>query len=272
MSEAPIRFRVVANEQGMMLRQVLSKRLRQCSLQEAAQIIKSGGVYIGHVRIRVPSVRVAEGERISVYSQVTTVTSFDPDELVFVHRDPYFVIVRKPSGVPLVASKASARGTISQALVQRLHQEGVLRPYVGLVHGLEPDASGIVLFTVRGSGSYSVHSTFRSWRIVRSYRLQVHGKTPETVSCENGNGKEPIYLRQIAVVEHVSATETLMEAELISAASTELVTCLKKHGFSLVELPQWGLYAYRIKFDHPITGEKIDVRDTLPAWAQAEDE
>ena len=46
-ADARVRFRVVANEDGMMLRQLLCRRFADLGAQAAAALIKAGGVYMG---------------------------------------------------------------------------------------------------------------------------------------------------------------------------------------------------------------------------------
>jgi hypothetical protein len=65
-ANGPVRFRVVGIEDGMMLRQLLGKRLK-VTPAIAAEIVRAGGAYVGPVRMCVPTVRVTEGERVTVY-------------------------------------------------------------------------------------------------------------------------------------------------------------------------------------------------------------
>ena len=47
-----------------MLFQLVARRLPDTSVAEAKALVRAGAVYMGHLRVRVPSVRVATGEAI----------------------------------------------------------------------------------------------------------------------------------------------------------------------------------------------------------------
>ena len=104
-----VRFRVVSSEDGLMLRQLLCRRFAELKPQDAADLVKAGGVYINNVRIRLPSVRVAAGERLTVYRAAANTVHLDPKDLRILHRDADFVIIDKPAGVPASSTRASAR-------------------------------------------------------------------------------------------------------------------------------------------------------------------
>lgn len=167
-----------------MLRQLICRRFAEFGVQAAADLIKAGGVYVDNVRIRIPSVRVAKGERITVYRAAASTVALDPDDLEIIHRDPDFVVVLKPAGVPARSTRASARGTVAQALVHRLCAAGHLRPYVGPVRPLPPGASGLVLYTIRDQDAVSHQPAFVETELVSVDRLVVEGEAPATLRCE----------------------------------------------------------------------------------------
>lgn len=174
-SASPIRFRVVSIEDGMMLRQLLCKRLH-VPPAAAAELVRAGGVYVGPVRLCVPTLRVTEGERVTVYRAAAAARPLEPAALRLLHRDESCVIVDKPHGVPAAATRAASRGTLAQALVQRLAQEGVQRPYVGLVHALPAAAAGVVLYTIRGQTTESFFKDFAALPMLRRYRVRLRGR------------------------------------------------------------------------------------------------
>lgn len=180
----PVRFRVVDSEDGTMIHQLVARRLPQLDPAQARALVKGGAVYLGHLRVRLPTVRVATGERVTVYPQALDKQALPLDAVSFVHRDPSFVVLDKPPGVPVAQTRDSARGTLAEALRRVLGAEGVLRPYVGVVHRLDQGASGLVLFTVRSVANKSVHRQFVEHRIERRYRVRVLGDPPPQLRCD----------------------------------------------------------------------------------------
>ena len=132
---------------------------------------------------------VAAGERVTVYLEALDAQPFDPDRLVFVHRDEDFVVVDKPAGIAVSPVRETAVGCLSEALIHKLEAEGITRPYVGVVHRLDRGASGLVLFTTRSVANKSVHKQFVEHEIRRGYRIRVRplpgrGAPPAEFRCD----------------------------------------------------------------------------------------
>ena len=168
----------------MTLRNLLTRRVRDLDRKQAAILIRAGGVYVNRLRVRLPQILVAPGERITVYLEALDAVPVDPQSLNFVHRSPEFVVVDKPAGVPVAPVRETAVGCLSEALIHRLESEGVTRPYVGVVHRLDQGASGLVLFTIRDIANKSLHKQFVEHRIRRRYRVRVQAEPRRTLEGE----------------------------------------------------------------------------------------
>lgn len=180
----PVRFRVVESEDGTMLSHLLARRLPGVSQGDAKALVRGGAVYVGHLRVRLPTLRVTTGERVTVYPEALRKQELPLELVRIVHRDPELVVLDKPPGVPVAQTRDSARGTLAEALRRQLEQEGVLRPYVGVVHRLDQGASGLVLMTVRSVVNASMHRLFVEHRIERRYRVRVLGEPPAELRCD----------------------------------------------------------------------------------------
>lgn len=289
----------------MTLRNLLVRRLRDTSKDAASEIIRAGGVYVNRYRVRLPQVRVAPGERITVYPEAREVEPMDAEAVRVVHRDPAFVVLDKPVGVPVTATRDRARGTLTEGLIRLLQSEGVPRPYVGVVHRLDQGASGLVLMTIRGVVNKSVHKQFAEHRIERRYRLGVTGPAPEApITCER-----PLLIRRNAGVRVVDpgtagampavthfgtleagrsvpgleGTYSLLEARLETGRTHQIRAHAAASGFPVVGDRRYGdkgasssgpaaeglfLHAHELSFDHPLTGEAVHVVSDPPTWAQ----
>lgn len=283
---ARVRFRVIGIEDGMTLRQLLGRRLG-LAVGPASDVIRAGGVYIGAVRTCIPTLRVREGERVTIYRGAAAAEPVDPGDLVIVHRDAHCVIIDKPPGVPASATREGSRGSISQALVQRLAGEGVLRPYVGQVFALDPAAAGLVVFTVRGQDSASFFRRFAELDARRVYRARLSGHVSEDMVCEaplvRGAGgvrlarageAEATPARTVFRTLAAGADATLVEVELLREPTEQISLHAGALGRPLVGEPGAGstleLACVRVAFVHPISGEAIDVRAAPPPWADPE--
>lgn len=302
----PVRFRVVESEDGTMIFQLLARRLPDLDAAGAKSLVKAGSVYLGHLRVRLPSMRVNTGERITVYPEALDKQALSPKALQFVHRDEWLVVLDKPPGVPVAQTRDSARGTLAEALRKQLASEGMLRPYVGVVHRLDQGASGLVLFTIRSVANKSVHRQFVEHRIARRYRVRVVGDPPEHMRCEaplvelrHGRvrvAREGDSRTRRAITEFRRRTPTLAEVEGQAAALLDVTLetgrthqirvhaqtlgypVLGDHKYGEAESkPGTGpsrlhLHADRLEFEHPMTKETVDLQAPRPSWARAQDD
>ena len=289
-----VRFRVIPDEEGMTLRVLLSRRLG-ITKDEASALVKSGGVYVNKLRVRLASVRVAPGERVTAYPETATVTALDPASIRIVHRDPSFLVVDKDPGVPVTPTREASVGSLSDALIKRLQSEGVRRPYVGAVHRLDQPASGLVIFTIRGVANQSVHKQFREHQIRRIYRVEVQGEAPDTCTVEAAltdsrgakvrvaEGGEPGALSATTHFARLARREgrDLLRAELETGRTHQIRVHAAHMGWPVVGDFRYGpdaqgggakrplhLHAHELEFEHPTRGESVRVVSELPSWAR----
>lgn len=302
MASRPLRFRVVPQEQGTALGALVGNRLPKKSKRNGVALVKAGAVYIGHLRVRVPSTRVATGDRVTVYPEALEIAELEPDDVLdFVHRDESFVVLDKPAGVPVAATKATARGTLSEALRRKLRAEGFERPYVGVVHRLDQGASGLVLFTIRSVANKSLHRDFEHHSIERTYRVRVVGDAPSAFDCDApliekagtdsmqvaGSGQDrakpaQTKFRRVEPVLDIPGT-SLLEVVLVTGRTHQIRVHAAHSGFPVHGDRRYGsgdtdaerlhLHAWRLQFGHPLERDvAIDLQTKLEGWAQAGDD
>jgi RluA family pseudouridine synthase len=281
----------------MMLGHLLARRLPGTSLEQGKSLVRAGAVYMGHLRIRVPTARVAAGERISVWTEALAEQELPVDVVNVVWRDEDVVVLDKPAGVAVAATRQSARGTLSEALRRTLEAEGVLRPYVGIVHRLDRGASGLVLFTVRSVANTSVHKQFVEHAIDRRYRVRVHGEVPETYDCDapllemhSGTSKVApgnphsrdarTHFRRLEPAVAIAGT-SLVEATLETGRHHQIRVHTAHRGHAVLGDRRYGsedgaerlhLHAAHLRLTHPQDGRVIEVAAVLPEWARAVDD
>ncbi len=289
----------------MMLGHIVARRLPGTDLERAKALVRAGAVYMGHLRVRVPTARVATGERISVYP-ATEGDALDPlplEAVRFVHREDSFVVLDKPAGAPVAATRENARGTLAEALRRRLEADGVVRPYVGIVHRLDRGASGLVLFTTRSIANKSVHQQFVDHAIVRRYRVLVHGHAPDQFDCAlpllelhsgtskvapgNPHARPAISHFRRLQPRHATPGTSLLQVELETGRHHQIRVHAAALGHGVVGDRRYGevadddgavqleglhLFARELSFEHPHRHEPMRLVAPTPAWARAIDD
>lgn len=301
----PVRFRVVEAEDGMLVHHLVARRLPDIGLEQAKALIRGGSVYLGHLRVRLTTIRVATGERVTVYPDALARTEQTPPPLRFVHRDPAFVVLDKPPGVAVAQTRESSRGTLAESLRQALAQEGMQRPYVGVVHRLDQGASGLVLFTIRSVANRSLHRQFVEHSIERRYRVRVCGDPPASMECDaslvelrhgrvrvarsgepRARSAHTTMTRLAPAVAEVGAQPSaLMDVSLRTGRTHQIRVHAQTLGHPVLGDRKYGrpdndsaipdrlhLHAARLCFTHPLDGTALDLCAPLPDWARAQDE
>jgi RluA family pseudouridine synthase len=298
-SEQKIRFRVIPSEEGMLLRLWISRRVPEMDPESARALIRAGGVYINQLRVRVTSVRVTAGERITVYPKALNVSPLDPAQLRIVHRDAHIIVADKPPGVAVTSTKETSVGTLSDALVRMLKSEGLRRPYVGVVHRLDMRASGLVIFSVRGEANKSIHRDFKRHRIERIYRLELRGhmdaerrcaaplliRRNRSVVVADANDPKGVRAQTTFIPMEQRAHTSVVEARLETGRMHQIRVHAAHLGHPVVGDARYGdpdarpdaqgamtgplhLHAHTLRFQHPVSHEALELRSDPPVWAQ----
>jgi len=193
--EVEHRFVVDPQHAGSRLDVVLAWELG-VSRAEARRLLGRGGVRLGEREVGLD----AKGERVSagaelVVEEFTAPESRAPEpqpemELAVLAEGAGWVAVDKPAGVPVHPLAPGETGTVLNALVARRPGlvgigEGGLR--CGVLHRLDVDTSGVLLFATDDVHWKRLRHAFRSHRVKKLYRAVVSGRL-------EGEGEERVRL------------------------------------------------------------------------------
>ena len=213
-----------------------------------------------------------------------------PNALVFV--DSQVVVVRKPAGISTVPYEEDERGTLDELVRAALGKGRTGRPPLGIVHRLDTETSGLVVFTRTWQAKQSLSGQFRAHTVHRRYLALVHGaaskRTYRTYLVEDrGDGLRGSARRagvggKLAVT-HVEPLESFAQATRVACTlETGRTHQIRIHlsedshpvvgervyirGLSLADLaaPRLMLHAAELGFMHPSTGEALRWADPLP--------
>ena len=226
----------------------------------------------------------------------------DRDRIVFV--DAHVVVVDKPSGVSTVPYDENETGTLDELVRDALAaRDRSPRPSLGVVHRIDKDTSGLVVFTRSWLAKQSLSNQFRAHSTHRKYRAIVHGHalaktyTSHLVedrgdglrgSIERMKGKRPPLTAGQRAVTHVEVVERLKGATLVSCtletgrthqirihlseAGHPLVgerVYVRDYGADIIPAPRLMLHAAELGFVHPKTEREVRFTSPLPADFEA---
>lgn len=242
--------------------------------------------------------RPIEAGRVLAVELPAAEEQLQPEEVPFAVRyeDPHLAVVDKPAGVVVHPGAGRERGSLAAGILRRWPQvrgvgeEG--RP--GIVHRLDRDTSGLLLVALTAESWSALRAAIKRHRVERTYLALVHGDPAAatgTIDAPLGRHPRRRGLVQVVTVGRASRTHyrclarwpaaglALLEVRLETGRTHQIRVHLASIGHAVVGDPVYGragadagrlfLHATRLRFDHPITGEVLDVHSPLPADLQA---
>ena len=217
--------------------------------------------------------------------------------------DDYLIVLSKQRGLVCHPAHGHADGTLANALVYHcgLEHLGTLqgedRP--GIVHRLDRDTTGLMLAAKDDATQRALQDLIRLRTLDRRYIALVHGYiahdegTIDTGIARSMRDRvkmavsdDPFARQAITtfrVLERFDAERfdegyTLVECHLYTGRTHQIRVHMRHINHPLVGDPLYGkgseradlgltrqfLHSWRVKFAHPVTGEEIECRDTLP--------
>lgn len=186
-------------------------------------------------------------------------TEYTPpdDPLVIVHDDPHLLLVDKPAGLLSVPGRGAHLADCLISRVQRVFPEALL------VHRLDRDTSGLMVFALSPLAQKSLSQQFQERQTKKTYVARILGRLAE----KTGVVDLPIIVdwpnRPLQKVDHDAGKPALTEWRVVRASDAETRVRL---------FPRTGrthqLRVHMQAISHPILGDPFyaegAARDELP--------
>jgi len=201
------------------------------------------------------------------------------------HQDDDLIVVDKPAGLLTVATEGERLDTAFARLNAYLAARREGRPYV--VHRLDRDTSGLLLFARRAAARDRLQVAWD--RVTKTYLAVVEGEPqPAEGTVRNfltegkdlrvrasagprPGAKEAVSRYRVVTIRN---GRSLVEVELGTGRKHQIRVHLAGLGCPVIGDPVYGattdpagrlgLHAWRLAFDHPTTGRRIEVESPLP--------
>lgn len=172
-------------ESGLRLDKFLAEETRLRSRGRASDALARGKVFLNAVEATTEDAarRLVTGDHVRLWmdrpgsARTSVRRAARAGELSIVYEDDALVVVNKPAGlltVPL--PRRDEAPSVEVALVEHLRSRGRRRPFV--VHRIDRDTSGLVMFATRADAQSRLKDQFRRHEATRLYLAVVYG-TPE---------------------------------------------------------------------------------------------
>lgn len=241
---------------------------------KARAYVESGKVRVGGQIVTDVTARVAAGAEIAIDEHARRTRRGELADDQVLHVDAHVIVVAKPSGISTVPFEDPAEeepeeqdtldARVRAWLERRRFAARGSRPTLGVVHRIDKETSGLVVFTRSWLAKTSLAGQFRQHTVQREYLAIAHGVVPtrtfRTYLMANrgdglrgsARGRPPADARE--AITHVEPRQ-LLPAE--GPARATLVVCRLETGRThqiRIHLSEAG---------HPIVGERVYVRNYL---------
>ncbi|MUL36072.1 RluA family pseudouridine synthase [Gloeocapsopsis dulcis] len=276
----------------------LAQELPDLSRSRIQHLIEQGQVQVNSKICTSKKVAVKPGDRITVEIPDAQPLDLQPENipLDILYEDDSLLIVNKPAGLVVHPAPGHAGGTLVNALLAHCPNlpgiGGVQRP--GIVHRLDKDTTGAIAIAKTDFAQQHLQAQLKAKTARREYLGVVYG-VPKTESgtVDLPIGRHPVDRKKMAVVPvekggrsaitHWRILErlgnyTLMHFQLETGRTHQIrVHCASlghpivgdpvySSGHSVgVNLPGQALHAWKLRLQHPVSGEVIEAIASLPA-------
>jgi 23S rRNA pseudouridine1911/1915/1917 synthase len=267
----------------------------------AKQLCIDGRVTVDGERCLDPAARVSRDAEVVVREHAPKADRGPLARDAIVHRDRDIVVVDKPPGMLTVADEVGNKDTLAEharLLLRRLDKRAT-DTGLGVVHRLDKDTSGLVVFTRTAEAKRSLAATFKAHDIERVYHALAHGDVPATriesdLVMDRGDGlrgshghyrrsrgappgdaKHAVtFVKPLARLEGATLVECRLEtgrqhqirihlAELGNPVLGERVY-IRDYAGPRIEAPRTMLHARTLGFVHPRTGKPVSFEREPP--------
>ncbi len=259
----------------------LRQQFGDISWNRTRRLISTGKVSLNGTVVRDPVCSVHGGDVVEYNPNAQNGRTASPRRLPLVFIDSQLVVVDKPSGISSVPFDKHERGTLVELVQQSLNSLGHGRASaVHVVHRIDKETSGIVVFARTQSSLKALKQLFRAHDIDRRYLAIVEGRIGnQTFSsrlvADRGDGKRGsttnrklgrLATTHVRAIEHLDSA-TLIECRLETGQTHQIRIHLAEAGHpilgervysksttSLDPVARIMLHAAHLAFRHPVTG------------------
>jgi 23S rRNA pseudouridine1911/1915/1917 synthase len=290
-------FNLQVEETGERLDRYLSENLPNLSRSRIQQLIEQGNVHLNEQICTTKKITVKAGDRITLEIPEVQPLQVQAQDipLDILYEDDHLLILNKPAGLVVHPAPGHPDGTLVNALLAHCPNlpgiGGVQRP--GIVHRLDKDTTGAIAIAKTDIAYHSLQAQLQAKTARREYLGVVYG-APKT---ENGKidepiGRHPQDRKKMAVVPiekggrnavtHWQILErlgnqTLVLFQLETGRTHQIRVHSAKIGHPIVGDPIYSsahsvgvklngqaLHAWRLKLQHPISENLIEVTAPPP--------
>lgn len=278
------------------------------------RLIVAGSVSVDGRPCRRPAFVLRAGSRVTAdideeklfYEKDNGDVDFTLEEKDVLFEDESLIVVNKPAFLPSEETIVEGRASMHQAVIAYLWKKNPsLRnpPYAGIMHRLDRETSGALLFTKTRQVNKAVHEMFEGRQLRKVYRAvttctnterlrglflphsfsvdnYIGRVSPKSQACRMGEVPEVrggMHAHTDFTLVQVDGGKCYLDCTLATGRTHQIRVHLSLSGFPIVGDTLYGgekgfttnggrimLHARLLEFPHPLTGELVSCEAPLP--------
>jgi 23S rRNA pseudouridine1911/1915/1917 synthase len=268
------------------IRDWLMKNYPTAKGQTLKRMVQAGRVTINDRPAQTLKHPISDNDRIFVDQRPTSQPAKQPRELRIIHQDADLLVVDKPAGLLTSTVPNEPRPTL-WAMAKDFFKSHEPNARIGLIHRLDRDASGLLIFSKNDRAYQSLKTQFFHHTVLREYSAIVHGSpTPPsgrieshlveradgTVHSTRQIGKGQIAVTDYELVES-KGKRSALKVTLQTGRKHQIRVHLSERGWPIVGDKVYGrddgasrllLAATRLTIKHPRDGSEISFTANAP--------
>jgi 23S rRNA pseudouridine1911/1915/1917 synthase len=279
-----LEFNVEPSAAGERLDQHLTGRLGDLSRGAVQRLIREGLVRVDGSEVT-PSYRLQGGEAVEVEIPADEGPRSEEIPVPLVFEDEHLLVVDKPYGLVVHPGAGNESGTLVNALLDRGITGGGDPDRPGVVHRLDRDTSGLLVFARSEEAYRALVASLKAREVERVYRTIVVGRgLPDTGTVDSPVGRDPDHPVRMTAgvgrpavthfeVVHRAERHTMLRVRLETGRTHQIRVHLSAIGYPVYADPLYGqavpdrrlwLHAAGLSLAHPVTGERLSFESPIP--------
>jgi 23S rRNA pseudouridine1911/1915/1917 synthase len=209
---------------------------------------------------------------------------FSINDIEILYEDNHLLVVVKPQNMPVAEDEsqdADLLNVLKAYIKEKYNKPG--NAFLGLVHRLDRPTGGVMMFAKTSKAAARLSEAIRDGDVEKNYLAVINGKlNEERGALVNYLKKDPV-ANSVSVVPQLSegakraelkfrqletkSVISLVQVSLVTGRSHQIRAQMaaqgcpifgdKKYGDKLSSGSNLALWAYELKFIHPVTGERL---------------
>lgn len=277
---------------------------KEISNGKIRRLILAGCVSVNSKQCRIPAYNLKVGSTVSADIQEEKLFFEKPaDDIDFtltqkdvLFEDEYIIVVNKPAYLPTEDTFVKERKSMHSCVVEYLwNKNRSLRnpPYVGIIHRLDKETSGVLLFTKKREANKSLSEQFSQHTINKIYRAVCEVKikpqqkeftvenfltriSAKSSACKMGITKDETkgqHAKTKFKIVKEDGKKVFVECILFTGRTHQIRVHLSSKGLPICGDELYGstvkgrimLHAHTLEFTHPVSGERMKIESPLSA-------